>query len=52
MWRCKSQKYLFGLTPYFDKVMQNKKMKQIRINKNKKLHWGNRSKDMLEFWKF
>ncbi len=34
----KSKKYLYGWTPCFNKVLQNK---QIRLNKNKKLHWQN-----------
>ncbi len=37
----KSKKYLYGWTPCFDKVLQNKQMRQIRLNKNKKLHRWN-----------
>ncbi len=40
-------KYFIGVTPYFDKVMQNKEMKQRRLNKNQKLHWRNRFEDMF-----
>ncbi len=51
MWKIKSKKYFIGLIPYFDRVMQNKKMKKIRLNNNQKLQWGNKFEDMFRLLK-
>jgi len=47
MWKRESQKYLFGWILCFVRTLQNKKMSKKGLNKNKKLHWGNKFEVMF-----
>jgi hypothetical protein len=41
MWKRKNKKYLYSLTPCFDRTLQIKEMREKRLNKNQDLHWRN-----------
>jgi hypothetical protein len=40
-------KYLYRWTPNIDRALQNKKIKEIRLNSNNKLHSRNRFEEIF-----